>query len=184
MTKEAKEALRTSLVEEQGEICAYCMRRIKNDSTTKIEHYTPRDSENELDYNNLLAVCSGNMGQPYNLQTCDTRKGNIPIYINPQQKSHIMKIKYRKDGTIESSDPKANRDINEILNLNCEYGYLKRNRKQAYDQLIFLLSSTHSNKAETRRTLLKLRNRYQTPGKKEEYVGILLYFVEKYLKKY
>ena len=64
MPKEVKEKLRTSLLEEQGYICAYCMKKLEDDfSKVKIEHYIARNEENQLDYNNLLAVCKGNEGE-------------------------------------------------------------------------------------------------------------------------
>ena len=60
-----KNDIRESLLKEQGYICAYCMKRIES-SDVKIEHYKARNSENELDYKNLLAVCKGNEGSPKN----------------------------------------------------------------------------------------------------------------------
>lgn len=54
-----KEDIREKLLEEQGDLCAYCMRRIDKDHM-KIEHWYPEDklSEHErLDYRNMLGVC-------------------------------------------------------------------------------------------------------------------------------
>ena len=57
MPPDVKADLRKSLLEEQGYLCAYCMRRIHDDhNEVKIEHYEPRNAQNELDYSNLLAV--------------------------------------------------------------------------------------------------------------------------------
>lgn len=51
-----KSALRKSLLEEQGYLCAYCMKRIRQNKDIKIEHYHPRNAENQFDYKNLLTV--------------------------------------------------------------------------------------------------------------------------------
>ena len=67
-------AVQESLLHEQGNICAYCMQRI--DQTGKIEHWDGQ-SKNEgetLNYNNMLAVCRGKMGEEVNDFHCDTRR--------------------------------------------------------------------------------------------------------------
>lgn len=58
-----KDELRESLLKDQGYICAYCMKPIHKVNDTKVEHYIPQENANELDYHNLLAVCTGNEGQ-------------------------------------------------------------------------------------------------------------------------
>jgi len=73
----AKKIVKKSLIAEQGRLCAYCMRRIPDErkpgdvdliESVTIEHWIPllpqdkRDVGQALDYNNLLAVCSGNRG--------------------------------------------------------------------------------------------------------------------------
>ena len=62
LPSEIKDDIRKSLLKEQGYICAYCMKRIEENSDIKIEHYEARNNENELAYKNLLAVCKGNEG--------------------------------------------------------------------------------------------------------------------------
>ena len=67
-----KEAVQVSLLEEQGCLCAYCMRRISLENV-QIEHYLPQHPQSEnydpaltIDYRNMLAVCSGNKKQAGN----------------------------------------------------------------------------------------------------------------------
>lgn len=75
MDKEVKEELLEKLLEEQGHICAYCMRRIPEKralpngvSPVTIEHWYPRNPKSKedigqgLNYRNMFAVCSGNRG--------------------------------------------------------------------------------------------------------------------------
>ena len=55
LPREVKDRLRTSLLKEQGYICAYCMKKLEDDSSkVKIEHYVARNEENELEYNCCL----------------------------------------------------------------------------------------------------------------------------------
>ncbi len=57
-----KAKVRTSLLTEQGFICAYCCSEIKDDSkSTVIEHFIPQsiDEKVAIDYNNLFACCDG-----------------------------------------------------------------------------------------------------------------------------
>ena len=119
LPREVKDRLRTSLLKEQGYICAYCMKKLEDDSSkVKIEHYVARNEENELEYKNLLAVCKGNEGESFEKQTCDTRKGNKEIKINPQVNSDILTIRYTSNGEIKSNNSDYQRDFDETLNLN------------------------------------------------------------------
>ena len=106
-----KTELRSSLLEEQGYLCAYCMKRIRRDNKVKIEHYTARTPENELMYENLLAVCDGNEtfienGRKVNPKrfTCDTMKKNKRLHINPQRLADMGTIYYDAQGRIYSTN--------------------------------------------------------------------------------
>ena len=46
MPPDIKAILRQSLLKEQGYLCAYCMSKIRD--KVKIEHYKPRDAQNEI----------------------------------------------------------------------------------------------------------------------------------------
>ena len=95
-----KEDLRKSLLEEQGYICAYCMKRIEESADIKIEHYEARNSTNELSYKNLLVVCKGNEGSSKERQTCDTKKGNKVLRIDPQKIGDISTIFFTRNGEL------------------------------------------------------------------------------------
>ncbi|HUW07262.1 MAG TPA: hypothetical protein VMW01_13475 [Williamwhitmania sp.] len=78
-----KDAIRQSLLEEQGYICAYCMQRIQNDRTKmKVEHWQSQSKTPalQLDYKNMLAVCLGNQSYSYNNTHCDTHRKNTSLY--------------------------------------------------------------------------------------------------------
>lgn len=98
MDADVKRQLRESLLNEQGHLCAYCMRRLSDAKDVKIEHFEARTSENELSYHNLLAVCKGGEGGPVLAQSCDTKKGNRPIFISPLSKGDMDRIYYSHSG--------------------------------------------------------------------------------------
>lgn len=133
-----KEQLRQNLLSEQGHICCYCMKRIpeNNPPNLKVEHlFCQADNQNlQLNYSNLFASCTGNEGQPKIKQTCDTKKGNSVLTINPISNSPNCEslFKFNADGEIslliENAD--ISRQINEVLNLNMQT--LKDNRREIY----------------------------------------------------
>jgi len=53
-----KQTLKDRLLQEQGYLCCYCMQRISSESM-RMEHFRcqARYPEQQLDYENLLAVC-------------------------------------------------------------------------------------------------------------------------------
>ena len=56
----------------EGHLCAYCIQRITGKGAVKIEHYEKRTTENQLEYKNLLAVCSGN-------ETLKSQNGRVVV---------------------------------------------------------------------------------------------------------
>ena len=184
---DVKAVLRQSLLEEQGYLCAYCMSRIRD--KVKIEHYEPRNPQNELNYSNLLAVCTGNSaGDSFKRQHCDTKKGNKHLHINPQNVDHIDQISYESNGTIYAKDNEDfNNDLNLTLNLNDEHGYLKVNRKRALDELKRkILDHCHDKTADCAylEELLNFYSHINEKGERRQYCGILIDYLVKRLKRW
>lgn len=132
-----KDGLRAVMHKDQGGICCYCMSRIKEPTKEfmKIEHfYCQRDyPELEIKFVNLFASCRGNEGQKRDKQHCDTRKKHDSLskeLISNQYDIESL-IQYSGDGTISSSDDTFDRELNEVLNLNCTS--LKNARKGVLD---------------------------------------------------
>lgn len=132
--------IRGQMWEEQRHLCAYCMRRIDNPGTVRIEHCRPRHPKNEekhdkkatLDFKWMLGVCYGNSlerGLKLEDMTCDAHRGNIELTINPFDKMSVRKIKYKSDGSIYSDDAGINTDVTETLNLNCQAVFLPQTRR-------------------------------------------------------
>ena len=184
MDADVKTQLRNSLLAEQGHLCAYCMRRICNEHDVKIEHWSPRNSENELDYNNLLAVCYGNQGSPKEEQTCDTRKGSDAISISPLNESDMRRIYYSNSGEIHSDDAIADAEMQNILNLNGQNGIPLMGRKAALKAFKSQLHK-YKNDKNTKAFLEKMRDTYAGHSEMmEPYLGVLRWYIDKKLQQY
>lgn len=181
MDTEVKNQLRQSLLQEQGYLCAYCMGAIENTGkSTKIEHYSPRDNENEMDYKNLLAVCHGGEGLDYNQHTCDTHKRDEVLTIDPQTQKDIETICYQHDGTIISNNKKYDEEINSILNLNVQV--LKDKRKSAWDAVKKILMKKCKDKSFKKGDLERIYNKYSEKdgsGRYISYCGIVLWNIKR-----
>lgn len=186
LSTDAKNATRRSLLEEQGYLCAYCMKRISIENTS-IEHYDPQSSNNGTDmlYRNMLGVCDGgqnNSGSGQNRLTCDKQRGNRRLTVDPLDKNTIDQIKYRKNGVIYSENSDIDTDLNHTLNLNGFETYLIANRRAVYDTLV---SEIEKNGGKSEAFLLKLKKKYESKdseGKRIPFSGIALYYINKWLK--
>jgi len=167
------------------------MRRVWPD-TVKIEHLLPQNPDEgsgdalALSYDNMLGVCDGLKGFPKKHQTCDSHKGNsILAGLNPLDESSVDKIAYRSDGTIFSDDKVIEDDLNCILNLNCERAHLKENRRAAIVQLQNYLREKNPQGAWNMSLLRQILRHYETEvdGAKPEYLGAVLYFIKRYMRR-
>ena len=141
--------LKNALLEEQGYICAYCMKRISLDLNEyikpkiEVEHYKSQENfpEEDLNYKNMLGVCNGNSG---GLKHCDKSRDYIK-----NGKTHSLELKrlnpilkknsedlitYTPHAEVisKSNNSDIEDDINKILNLNNEE--LIQYRKYALDK--------------------------------------------------
>ena len=194
MSSNTKTKIRKTLLREQGHLCSYCMQRIDLQNMT-IEHYIPQNpSDREvddmlsIDYNNMLAVCSGNTNGPHrkNDLTCDKHRGNIPLTVDPRDEYSIAKICYQDDGTIYSLDAEINRDLDETLNLNCEATLFKQNRKSVLDVVKQGILKRSAENRITKRQLEIMLAKLQTKND-EKYVpfcGIAIWYLRKKLSRY
>lgn len=122
-----KAEVKRILIHEQHGLCAYCMRRIRDDGHSRVEHFVPlsKDKNKAIDYENMLGVCDGTeqiIGHTENVLCCDARKGEEEIHTNPLDKIQMDKVAYDKKGRIftNPADEDMERDINEVLLLNGE----------------------------------------------------------------
>lgn len=189
-----KKEVLENLLNEQGHLCAYCMRRIPEKRhlpqgvhPTTIEHWFPQNPESKedfgqgLDYRNMFAVCAGNRGcgDKRNL-TCDAKRGNEILKVNPCVPDTLIGISYRANGEIFSTDAVVNEDLNKRLNLNCHAISLPQSRKAALNGLLKDIKKHHATgdiKIYCQRRLEELK---QPQINKIPYVGILIDWLEKH----
>lgn len=92
----------------------------------------------------------------------------------------MSQIDYRSNGRIFSDDEEINTDLNETLNLNCKARDLISLRKSALNQMQCMIKK--KNQEGNKEFYAKILNMYQqNTSKKEEYVGILINWLEKRL---
>ncbi|MCM1222847.1 MAG: TIGR02646 family protein [Lachnospiraceae bacterium] len=188
LSHDDKELLKSCLIREQGGICAYCMCRIKPETST-IEHYEPRSKHPELslDYNNLLAVCTNERDDKRRDKQCDVSRGNTDLHLNPCKKEDMQHIIYKNDGEITSDyefstdDYKYfNTDLTVTLNLNNQT--LKNNRKSAFAAVLQTMSK-YNKGTWNKEFVQKWIDKYNEKQTKPEYIGIILYELEKRLRR-
>lgn len=176
--------LRKSLLEEQGYICAYCMRRIphkdkNSNEDSRIEHILSRDHhpDKKMDYTNMVICCPGAISERHH---CDKLKGEHDITFSLFDNSFIPTLKYyTKDSKIESSNSIWNKEMNDILNLNNEI--LKANRLETLNGVIDSLAGIQWTSGDIRKKLEEWDNKNKK-GKLKPYCGIVVWFLNKKLK--
>jgi uncharacterized protein (TIGR02646 family) len=191
---EHKRKVLEALIVEQGHLCTYCMCRIgTNDNPATIEHITPQhpatscfDRDLSLSYKNMLAVCDGRSGA-----TCDKRRGNEPLTVNPLKPETLATITYHHDGRIHADDPDINHDLNDTLGLNSSKTNLCANRAaamQAMEQTILksiARKRIDGNSTAKKNLCLKILKQYENQiDKKEEYLGVKLFKARKFVAKF
>lgn len=193
LTHDTKNAIKESLLNEQGFLCAYCMQRINIENST-IEHYIAQkakdiqvDESLSIAYNNMLAVCSGNVGinRREKELICDKHRGNTSLTVNPLDNHSIEKISYKADGTIYSDDVNIQKDLDETLNLNCDAVLLKQNRKSVLDAIkreIFKKSQHTISKKQLENLLNKMSLKIN--GQYIPFAGIAIWYLKKKLTRY
>lgn len=192
-----KNAIKEILLHEQHGICAYCMRRIRMDGYSRVEHLVPlsKDKNKAIDYSNMLGVCDGGeriSGNQGHILCCDAHKKETEITTSPLNKIQMDKIAYDKYGKIytEPTDATMERDINEVLLLN---GIQKKDgsvrdtstellkgRKDAYDRARKMMDSLNRKGKCTSDALKKIMDELYNSDEREEYVGVRLYYFRKH----
>ncbi|MDP3432458.1 MAG: TIGR02646 family protein [Bacteroidota bacterium] len=194
-----KDELRRQLLNEQGYICCYCMKRIpqtmsreqieKNYPSSKIAHVLSQDnhSNQQLNYQNLLIACNGNHGQPIKVQTCDTFQKNKDFHFNPAGRRNIEEfIKYKANGEIYSDDEFLNRELVEVLNLNTfDLKRIREGHYKFYRELIEREGKSRQGKDIQKRFYESEKQKLlsQQEGKFFEYCMVGVYLLNKRLSK-
>ncbi len=180
------------LLDEQGYICAYCMRSISIENAT-IEHIIGQNyidnsgdkigKQEDTNYDNMLAVCQGNFCQ--NETHCDSSRSkyqtkNPLLSISPLNRLQMNNIKFTQGGTIyyEKLDDKSNMnfDLNSVLNLNCEN--IKNSRKKIIRVIRRLLSKHKFDKKFAKK---ELEHWEQRNGSYKAFCQVAIFELRKYI---
>lgn len=184
------------LIEDQGGICAYCMKRIpekRGHPKASIEHIQPQNAITEaekLDYRNMLAVCSGNRNATDNeLKTCDAFRGALrpdarqKMTVNPLLAETLRGMEYSETGIISSQNPQVDDDLNNRLNLNCKALQLPACRAGALLALQEKVYEDNRGRTASKEYFQSLLNRLQNADtQKKAYVGILVSWLQTKIK--
>ena len=179
--------LAAALLKEQGNICAYCMRRIpakdtNSNETTRIDHKLSRENHDDLqlDYNNIVICCPGAITNDFH---CDKSKGEEDVTIPLFEDNFVQTIEYdTSDGKIKSTNQTWNKEIDskEILNLNNKL--LKRNRKEAITAAALTLNKTIPWRRSAIQKLITDWDNTDNEGNYKPYNGIVVWYLKKKLK--
>lgn len=178
--------LRDALRDEQGHICAFCMRRIPVDfrdpivrETSKIAHLLTRRNrpDLQLEYNNMVLSCPGNLNYE---RHCDYSQGSdditLPLF-NPNLQASISYSSY--DGSIKSSNRDWDNEIQTLLCLNNTM--LKANRKD----ILHRIQQGLNKKKWRRANLEEIFQQWENPdkdGKMKPYCGIIIWYLRRKLR--
>lgn len=193
-SKSPKITIRTDILQdllnEQGYICAYCMRKISLDNA-QIEHIIGQNYIDEqkkeigktedTNYNNMLAVCQGSFCEKET--HCDSSRSKYQdkkplLSISPLNKLDMSYIKFSETGVIYYQDIDAltdmNYDLSTVLNLNCKS--IKEERKRLTKSIKSILVKHKFDKKFAKNKL----DFWETNNNKE-FCQVAIFILKKYI---
>lgn len=204
-----KANIRMALLQEQRHLCAYCMKRIRNEELhMTIEHWTPlsKNKDNALDYNNFLGVCKGGSDvqvEGKRILCCDGSKGDEDqMLINPLNRAMMEQIAYHRDGTIYfrhapgwdiATTSQIENDINITLRLNGKKDgkgkliadtstCLLKGRRDAYRLAISKIERLAKKGGLSSKRLEKEMKKVQELDQLPEFAGTIIFFLNRTYK--
>ena len=180
------------LLNEQGNLCAYCMRRISLENAD-IEHFIGQgyvdDKKNtvgkveDTNYDNMLAVCHGNFCKDET--HCDSSRSKYQdkrplLNISPLNRQQMNNIKFSQSGVVyyENIDDETeiSFDLNKVLNLNCEN--IKNERKKLIKIIKSLLAKHKFDKKFAQK---ELEHWEESNGSYKAYCQVVINELRKYI---
>lgn len=190
MDSTTKQAVRASLVKEQGYLCCYCGMRIENNYHSTIDHIKPQGVKEyedlQLDYNNLICSCDGDEQNRSNKTKaekkkfpshCNNIKGHQIIKISPLDIDCESKFEFDEEGNIDGIDQDAKATI-KVLGLDCST--LNTDRKAAIQPYIneYQGKVVSRNILETLITKLEQKN---DDGRFFPFCFVSIYYIKNFL---
>jgi uncharacterized protein (TIGR02646 family) len=138
---EVNGALQRALVAEQGQLCAYCGRRIVQ-GDYHIEHLVPRNGPMgtaalTFVYQNLVASCQANLARR-DPRHCGSAKGDwydAALFVSPLDPGCEARFAYDLDGKVRPFDPADEGARETIARLDLDGARLRGLRRGAIDAL-------------------------------------------------
>ncbi len=211
LIKTESSGLRKKLLENQGYLCAFCMKRIPNfvkqevngkdgqkeiieKYDFKIAHIIPQESVKgksdpklSITYTNMVAACTGSQGDIEKNTTCDTKQKNDYIVIDLYNSLHINSLYYTGTGEIITKNTDFDNDIKKTLNLNEQR--LKNQRKEVYDLIEGKVRKAYSKPNFTRaeknlflQQEIEIWERKATDGKFQPFCMVAICYLKSKLK--
>jgi uncharacterized protein (TIGR02646 family) len=181
-----KREARCQLVEEQGWLCAFCMRRIDEDAQDeggqaimKIAHRVPIDVDpsRALDWTNLFGSCDGGERSGGLHCTCDYRQRSTALTVDPAKASSVARLKLERRGKepglfLTSDDAGLKVDVEQTLGLND--GGLPELREAMWKAFLQAVKKAHPTNHWDRATRRSFFQTWQFEGKKlRQFVGVV-----------
>ena len=185
-----RDAVKKSLLEEQGYICCYCGSEVELSRNTILEHLLPKGKDEyrylNLEYTNILASCDGGQqkrseraenGRKRNKSYpsfCDDNKKNEVLPVHPLQVNCEDRFYFDEEGKIypKTADKEAEETIR-ILNL--KNPVLCNRRKEMID----FYKEINSTKTEFKNTYLNIMNR-DANGKLIPFCFVVKSYIKKF----
>lgn len=184
--------LKTALLIEQGYLCGYCMKKLRDDNDISVEHYisqkkhadspfsTLKHKRMSLIYNNMIGVCINNG------EHCDKSRGNTPLKIlNPHNRICENLINYNLEGKVIEKKCSKSHDIEydiELLKLNCPS--LKDLRIALWDDAKRKLINKHPKRTWTKKIIETEKQIYidKHNGKYKSFCNYIIFRFNELLK--
>ena len=181
-----KVLIRQQMLGEQDYLCAYCERKIEQETDAHIEHIKPKSFylENCFDYKNLIVSCNGNQcsnvnPEAYedNIHSCGHPKENYydkAKFLNPVELTDISDyFSYRIDeGCIEASEKEAIKADYMINLLKLDNPYLNNGRINARKALLKVVQNASQDKNDALKMFKQLLNFNPPPA----FISYLRYY--------
>lgn len=139
LSGDTKKAIKEVLMTEQGYICCYCERRLK-DADSHIEHFRPQSdpASDALDFSNLLCSCQNNLnkGEP---RHCGNKKEDWfdpQLLISPFDPDCDNKFAFAGDGVIRATVEDDQAATETISRLGLDIPKLNALRAQAIEPFL------------------------------------------------
>lgn len=167
-----------ALLEEQGYICAYCERRIPHQDAPggedhRIDHLiTQLQSKQQgnnldLDYQNMVICCPGNIANNKDYYHCDKAKGHKNLRISPLSDAMMHTIGFTGTCKVKSSDKQLDDELNEN-GLNLNNAFLLQHRREAWETFIKKMTEIGWTRKHVENVLMNWSSRHTIIYKGEE----------------